>query len=350
MKDDFYNIKWTEQGLKAIDQRKLPEETVYLLLTNQTEVYEAIQTMAIRGAGVLSIAAAYGVYLGVWKTTFGNAAAARDGIIATAEWMRNCRPTAVSLSVVMDQVIETAKANGTLPPEEQKAALLQRCDELARLSAECDRKVGENALPLFHDGDTVITHCNTGIYASIGIGSATAPMYLGQERGIHLKVYADETRPVLQGSRLTAHELQRAGIDVTVICDNMAGYLMQQGKIDAVIVGCDRIAANGDVVNKIGTYSLAVLAKHHGIPFYVAGAFADIDYTVSTGKEIPIEQRPAGEVTEFLGKRTAPVGVKVYNPCFDVTPHELVTALILDTGVVRAPDHDKLRKLSELEV
>lgn len=348
MREDFYNIKWTESGLMAIDQRLLPTETSYMLLTTHIEVYEAIRSMAIRGAGVLSIAAAYGVYLGVWKRNFANADETLHEILAVAEWMRKCRPTAVSLSVVMDQVIETARANGSRPPQEQKAALLRRCDTLARLSAEVDRKVGENALPLFRDGDTVITHCNTGIYASIGIGSATAPMYLGQERGIHLKVYADETRPILQGSRLTAHELQRAGIDVTVICDNMAGYLMQQGKIDAVIVGCDRIAANGDVVNKIGTYSLAVLAKHHNIPFYVAGALADIDYTVQRGADIPIEQRPPEEVTEFLGKRTAPAGVKVYNPCFDVTPHELVTALILDTGVVHLPNRDKLRKLSEL--
>lgn len=345
MNENFFNIRWTERGLMAIDQRKLPTETEYMLLKTHVEVYNAIQSMAIRGAGVLSIAAAYGVYLGVWKKLYSSASQTLEDIISTAEWMCECRPTAVSLSVVMHQIIETANAHGEQSPEEQKKALLDLCDDLAQISADCDRKVGENALPLFRDGDTVITHCNTGIYASIGIGSATAPMYLGQERGIHLKVYADETRPVLQGSRLTAHELQRAGIDVTVICDNMAGYLMQQGKIDAVIVGCDRIAANGDVVNKIGTYSLAVLAKHHHIPFYVAGALADVDFSISCGKEIPIEQRPKEEVTEFLGKRTAPAEVKVYNPCFDVTPHELITALILDTGVIESPDREKLRQL-----
>lgn len=350
MLDQFFNIKWTADGLMAIDQRQLPSEIKYMTLTTGAEVYDAIQSMAIRGAGVLSIAAAYGVYLEVWKKTYSSPEAVFFGIVAAAEWMRRCRPTAVSLSVIMDQVIENAKIHSTDTPGAQKIALLEKCGELARFSAEMDRKVGENALPLFRDGDTVITYCNTGIYASIGIGSATAPMYLGMNRGVRLKVYASETRPVLQGSRLTAHELQQAGVDVTVICDNMAAYLMQQKKIDAVIVGCDRIAANGDVVNKIGTYSLAVLARYHNIPFYVAGVLDDVDFSKTCGDEIPIEQRAPEEITESFGKRTAPYGIAVYNPSFDMTPNGLVTALILDVGLVNPPYTEKLAQLWERKV
>ena len=348
MLNDFFNIKWTEDGLLAIDQTLLPVETKYMTLTTDKEVFNAIKSLAIRGAGVLSNAAAYGVYLGVWKKEYSSDGQVAEDICAIAKFMKTCRPTAISLSVVMDQIILLARKNEEAPVASQKLALLEECHRLVKESADIDNRTGENALLLFKDGDTVITHCNTGIYASVGLGSAVAPIYLGKQRGINIKVYADETRPVLQGSRLTAHELQKYGVDVTVICDNMAGFLMQQGKIDAVIVGCDRIAANGDVVNKIGTYSLAVLAKHHGIPFYVAGAFEDIDFTVANGSDIPIEERAAEEVTEGFGKRTAPYGIKVYNPAFDVTPWELVTALVLDTGIVYPPFEQKLQIVKEL--
>lgn len=347
--NDFYNIKWTDKGLMAIDQRLLPIETKYMLLTTDKEVFDAIKCLAIRGAGVLSNAAAYGVYLGIWKKEYSDDDQVAEDICAVAEYMKTCRPTAISLSVLMDQIIMLARKNEEAPAESQKLSLLEECHRLVKESLEIDSRAGENALSLFKDGDTVITHCNTGIYASVGFGSALAPIYLGKQRGINIKVYADETRPILQGSRLTAHELQQFGVDVTVICDNMAGYLMQQKKIDAVIVGCDRIAANGDVINKIGTYSLAVLAKHHGIPFYVVGAFEDVDFTTANGSDIPIEERPAEEVTEGFGKRTAPYGVKVYNPAFDATPWELVTALVLDTGTLYPPYKEKLLLVKALE-
>lgn len=347
MLKEFFNLKWADEGLKAINQNLLPTETQYLNLTSHEDVYRAIQDLSIRGAGVLSIAAAYGVYLGVREKEYLSPEACAEDIKTVANFLVNSRPTAVSLSVVMNRIKALAEENRYSSIEDQKDALLNECRILEKESAEVDHKVGENALSLFHDGDTIITYCNTGIYASVGIGSAVAPVYLGKQSGINIKVFACETRPVLQGSRLTAHELMMFGADVTLICDNMAGFLMNTDKIDAVIVGCDRIAANGDVVNKIGTYSLAVLAKHHGIPFYVAGGFSDIDYSKNNGWAIPIEERIPEEITEGFGKRTAPFGVKVYNPAFDVTPHELVTALILETGVIYQPDRHKLHQLTK---
>ena len=226
---------------------------------------------------------------------------------------------------------------------ENEAKAIEKYEEAACVS------IGENALTLLKDGMTLLTHCNAGGLATVHYGTALSPMLLGREKGIHFKVYADETRPLLQGARLTAWELYHAGIDVTVITDNMAGMLMKQGKIDAVIVGCDRIAANGDAANKIGTYSVAVLAKHHNIPFYVAGPVSTIDLTTQTGDEIPIEERKADEVTCGFGKRTAPEGVKVYNPAFDVTPHELITAIITEKGVVKNPNEEKLAALLKKE-
>lgn len=221
---------------------------------------------------------------------------------------------------------------------EREATAIQAEDE------QVCRQIGIHALPLFEDGMGVLTHCNAGGLATAKYGTALAPMYLAQENGIHLKVFADETRPVLQGARLTAFELQQAGIDVTLLCDNMAGMVMSKGWVQAVIVGTDRVAANGDVANKIGTYSLAVLAKAHGIPFYVASPLSTIDLQTATGSDIPIEERSAEEVTSF-GKRTAPQGIKVYNPAFDVTPHEYITAIITEKGIVQAPFSENLTHL-----
>lgn len=225
------------------------------------------------------------------------------------------------------------------------AALLAEAEAIRAEDEEVCRRIGENALPFFQDGMGVLTHCNAGGLATAKYGTALAPMYLAHEQGMKIKVFADETRPVLQGARLTAFELQQAGIDVTLLADNMAAMVMSKGWIQAVIVGTDRVAANGDVANKIGTYGVAVLAKAHGIPFYVACPLSTIDLNTPTGADIPIEERAAEEITESFGKRTAPKGVKVYNPAFDITPSEYVTAIITEKGVVQAPYNENLKAL-----
>jgi methylthioribose-1-phosphate isomerase len=230
---------------------------------------------------------------------------------------------------------------------EIKQALLDEAIQIQAEDEKTNRLIGEHALTLFKDGIGVLTHCNAGGLATAKYGTALAPFYLAKEKGWNLKVFADETRPVLQGARLTAFELQQAGVDVTLICDNMAGAVMSKGWIQAVIVGTDRVAANGDVANKIGTYSVAVLAKAHGIPFYVACPMSTIDLKTPTGADIPIEERHEDEITQGFGKRTAPIGVKVYNPAFDITPHSYVSAIITEKGIVREPYTESLRKLFE---
>lgn len=351
MKNMPFSIKWEDdKGLIVLDQTTLPTETIHLNLKTVQEVFDAIAIMKIRGASALSIAGAYGVYIGIKDKVYSDSEELYNDIVVISDYIVTCRPTAVSLSVTLRRIKESAAQSKGKSVEELKKTVLDTCHLLWEESAKSDTLIGENALPLFKDGDTVITHCNTGIYASTGIGSAVAPIYLGKERGINLKVYADETRPLLQGARLTAHELKEAGVDVTLICDNMAGFLMQQGKIDAAIVGCDRIAANGDTVNKIGTYSLAVLAKYHNVPFYVTGILDDVDFSMEDGKEIPIEERIPEEVTEAFGKRTAPYDIKVYNPSFDITSNELITAIILDKGIVYPPFKENLLKLKTMKV
>jgi methylthioribose-1-phosphate isomerase len=240
-------------------------------------------------------------------------------------------------------------AEGAAATAQCKQALLDEAIAIQSEDEETCRLIGEHALELFEDGMGVLTHCNAGGLATAKYGTALAPFYLAQEQGIHLKVFADETRPVLQGARLTAFELQQAGVDVTLICDNMAGMVMNKGWINAVIVGTDRVAANGDVANKIGTYSVAVLAKAHDIPFYVACPLSTIDLNTPSGDLIPIEERNAEEITAGFGKRTAPEGVKVFNPAFDVTPHHLVTAIITEKGIVRPPFDVNLQKLFQHE-
>lgn len=338
MKERLFSIRWSEEGVVILDQTLLPAQIKYITIKTIEEMYEAIREMKIRGAGALSFGGAYGIYLAVRNRPYENTMRLIEDVEKYAAYMKSCRPTAVSLSVTSDRLVGEARENKDLPPEKVKSKLLEDCHSMCRESEEKDMAVGILGLSLLRDGSRILTHCNTGIYASAGIGSAVAPFYLAKEKGMRVKVYADETRPLLQGARLTAHELYCAGIDVTLICDNMAGYLMQQGKIDGVFVGCDRIAANGDVVNKIGTYTTAVLARHHGIPFYVFGATDDVDFSIPEGRQIPIEQRPKKEVTEFFGIRTAPKGVDVYNPGFDVTPNELITSIILETGIIK-PDY-----------
>ncbi|QAY65074.1 S-methyl-5-thioribose-1-phosphate isomerase [Paenibacillus protaetiae] len=342
------SVIWAGDKLDLLDQRLLPEEIVYLPLTTAEEVWEAIRHLKVRGAPAIGIAAAYGVVLGsrqVQEGTNGWLAEVRK----QAEYLATSRPTAVNLFWALDRMKAKAAAivEAGLSLEEAKQALLDEAVTIQSEDEETNRQIGEHALSLFEDGMGVLTHCNAGGLATAKYGTALAPFYLAQERGITLKVFADETRPVLQGARLTAFELHQAGVDVTLICDNMAGMVMSKGWVNAVIVGTDRVAANGDVANKIGTYSVAVLAKAHGIPFYVACPLSTIDLNTPTGAEIPIEERNPEEVTEGFGKRTAPQGVKVYNPAFDITPAEYVTAIITEKGIVKAPFNINLKKLFE---
>jgi S-methyl-5-thioribose-1-phosphate isomerase len=341
------SVIWRGDKLDLLDQRLLPEEIVYLPLVTAEDVWEAIRHLKVRGAPAIGISAAYGVVLG--SRDAAGAEQWLESVRSQADYLATSRPTAVNLFWALDRMKAAAQriaANG-LSLDDCKEALEREAIAIQSEDEETNRLIGEHALTLFKEGMGVLTHCNAGGLATAKYGTALAPFYLAKEQGMELKVFADETRPVLQGARLTAFELQQAGVDVTLICDNMAGMVMSKGWIEAVIVGTDRVAANGDVANKIGTYSVAVLAKAHGIPFYVACPLSTIDLDTPTGAEIPIEERHAEEITEGFGKRTAPQGIKVFNPAFDVTPHEYVTAIITEKGIVRAPYEQNLRKLFE---
>ncbi|ADO55662.1 S-methyl-5-thioribose-1-phosphate isomerase [Paenibacillus polymyxa] len=343
------SLVWKGNHLSMLDQRLLPETIVMLDLFTTEEVWEGIHAMKVRGAPAIGMAAAYGVVLGAISYRGNDAAGWLEHVHAVCGHLATSRPTAVNLFWALDRMKKRACELVTEAEvsqiEDWNAGLEREAIAIQAEDEEVCRQIGIHALPLFEDGMGVLTHCNAGGLATAKYGTALAPLYLAQENGIHLKVFADETRPVLQGARLTAFELQQAGIDVTLLCDNMAGMVMSKGWVQAVIVGTDRVAANGDVANKIGTYSLAVLAKAHGIPFYVASPLSTIDLQTATGADIPIEERSAEEVTESFGKRTAPEGIKVYNPAFDVTPHKYITAIITEKGIVQAPFSENLTAL-----
>lgn len=349
LKESIYSIEWTVKGAVILDQTKLPTETVFLTVTNEKDMHHYIKTLTIRGAGALSIGGAYGVYLGVWQSKETDSKKFVEHVLAVCDYMDTARPTAVKLFVMVDKIRQCALQNAHLSVPQIKEAILKKCHAIRQDNIDDCAKVGEFALSLLKDGMTVLTHCNAGSYATVIRGSALAPFYLAKEREMNIKAFVDETRPLLQGSRLTAHELQKAGVDTTLICDNMAAYCMQQGLIDAVIVSSDRIAANGDTINKIGTYNVAVLAHYHKIPFYVASTFASVDFTMEKGLDVPIELRGEEEITEGFGKRTAPYGIKVYNPCFDVTPHHLITAIICEKGIARPNYQLSLAKMRDEE-
>lgn len=350
------SVIWTDNHLDLLDQRLLPEDIVYLPLKTAEEVWEAIRHLKVRGAPAIGIAAAYGIYLGIrgFQANEDNPSANANSFIQsvdkTADYLATSRPTAVNLFWAIDRIKARSRSLVDTAGISWEAVIQGVLDEAKQIQSEDEetcRLIGEHALTLFSDGDGILTHCNAGGLATAKYGTALAPIYLAQEQGIKLKVFADETRPVLQGARLTAFELQQAGVDVTLICDSMAGMVMSKGWIQAVIVGTDRVAANGDVANKIGTYSVAVLAKAHNIPFYVACPMSTIDLNTPSGQEIPIEERPEEEITEGFGKRTAPKGVKVFNPAFDITPHEYVTAIITEKGIVKPSYQENLLKLFE---
>lgn len=334
MNEPLNPIEWKNDALVLLDQTKLPNDIVYEEFTTVEGVWDAIVTMKVRGAPAIGVAAAYGVYLGV-RDVMSNI---EEEVQKHADYLATSRPTAVNLFWALDRM-KAVKSDSL------KEALLAEAKAIHKEDEAINRAIGENLLTLLNDGMGILTHCNAGSLATSKYGTATAPMYLAKEKGWDFKVYADETRPRLQGSTLTALELSRAGIDVTVITDSMAGMVMSQGKIQAVIVGCDRVAANGDTANKIGTLGVSILAKHYGIPFYVAAPTPTIDLQTPTGAEIPIEERDKSEVIEGFGKLTAPAHVNVYNPAFDVTPAEHITAIVTEKGIVRAPFKENLAKL-----
>lgn len=324
---------------RIIDQTLLPTETKILDLENVEQMFDAIKRLAVRGAPAIGVAAGYGVLLGIQA----HADKPADDVLGrtkeTCAWLARARPTAVNLFWALERMQAraerdyAAKKNG----REIVDGLFDEAHTIWREDREICRKIGAIGAELLKDGATVLTHCNAGALATADYGTALAPIYVARDQGKTIRVFADETRPLLQGARLTAWELHESKIDVTLITDNMAGRVMFEGKIDAVFVGADRIARNGDTANKIGTYSVAVLAKEHGIPFYVCAPLSTFDPKIAHGDQIPIEERGAEEITRGFGKQTAPSGVKVYNPAFDVTPARLIRGIVTEVGLIERP-------------
>jgi len=341
------SVKWENDRLIILDQTKLPEVTEFIELKKVEDVWDAIFHLKVRGAPAIGIAAAYGLYVAVRDVKAAGFEEFYEELKKSSDYLASSRPTAVNLFWALRRLERTAQLHKSKTIEDIKQILLEEAHAIRDEDESMCRAIGENALTLFRDGMTILTHCNAGGLATAMFGTALAPIYLAKEKGWNIKVYADETRPLLQGARLTTWELMQAGVDVTLICDNMAAVVMKKGWVDAVIVGCDRVAANGDTANKIGTYGLAVLAKAHNIPFYIAGPTSTIDMEAATAEDIPIEERKPEEITCGFGRRTAPEGVKTFNPAFDVTPNELITAIITEKGIIRPPYTEGLKKLFE---
>ncbi len=345
-------VKWiggVDGVLELIDQRALPTKFVKLKVRTIEQLHQAIRTLTVRGAPAIGVAAAYGPTLAMQTLTSRNGLQdALDRVNESCGYLAGSRPTAVNLFWALDRIRRRAKeavAESSVTVRQFREVVLNEANAIYREDVEMCRQIGENGERFIPNGAGILTHCNAGALATAGQGTALSVLYEAQNKGRRFEVYADETRPLLQGSRLTAWELQQAGIKVTVLCDNMAGDLMRQGKIQAVITGADRIAANGDTANKVGTYSVSVLAAHHGIPFYVAAPSSTFDLQMASGAEIPIEQRNASEVTWFGDTHIAPDGVGVYNPAFDVTPAGNITAIITEKGVIEKPNADRIGEL-----
>jgi methylthioribose-1-phosphate isomerase len=340
-------IKFQNGVCRMIDQRLLPAQEIWLEYRDYQAVAEAIQTMVVRGAPAIGVAAAFGAAFAAAEIEAEDFATFEPQYEACCAVLAATRPTAVNLFWALDRMKSVARANQQLSLTELRQVLLDEALTIAEEDDQINRTMGAHGQVLFPQKANILTHCNAGALATGGYGTALGVIRAAVEAGKQIEVFADETRPFWQGARLTAWELMQDDIPVTVICDNMAGYLMQQGRVDAVIVGADRITANGDVANKIGTYTVAVLAKEHGIPFYVAAPMSTIDLTLTDGSQIPIEERNWREVTHCGDTQLAPDGVKVYNPAFDVTPNHLVTAIITERGVVKGDYVQGLQALSQ---
>jgi methylthioribose-1-phosphate isomerase len=337
---EFNQIAWTESGtIRILDQTRLPGEETYRELSQPAEMAEAIRTLRVRGAPLIGVAAAMGVTLAARRQ--GGKAARREDVLEACDLLQRTRPTAVNLAWALERMRKVIRSLAT--GDGLHAALVAEANAIWEGDRAMCRKIGEAGLALIPDGAVVHTHCNAGALCCSGIGTALAPVYLAHEAGRRVSVIADETRPLLQGSRLTAWELGRAGISCTVIADNMAASRLRRGGITCVIVGADRIAANGDVANKIGTYGVALAAREHGVPFYVAAPTSTFDFNSADGSRIPIEERGAEEIRAVAGQAVAPAGAAVWNPAFDVTPAELVTGYITDRGLKGSDELKVLR-------
>ncbi len=340
-----------QNAVVIIDQTLLPGRIELIALKTAREIWEAIYLLKVRGAPAIGVAAALGVYVLAREIREQDFEGFYTRFCEYKDYLDSARPTAVNLSWALKRMEAVALKTGrdeARPVAEVKEALRREALSIWEEDIEVCHRIGENGLKLVKPGDGILTHCNAGKLAAVRYGTATAPIYLGQERGYHFRVFADETRPLLQGARLTSFELAAAGVDVTLICDNMCGTVMAAGLVDAVFVGCDRVAANGDTANKIGTSVVAAVAKHYGVPVYICAPASTIDLNTPTGKEIRIEERPAHEVTEMWYKEPmAPKGVKVFNPAFDVTSHELIAGIVTEFGIVRAPYDSGLKALLE---
>ena len=341
-------IQWDKERIKLIDQTLLPNKFKHIYCDSVESIWEAIKNLRVRGAPAIGIAGALGVILGVQDSRAKDYPELKKQLEHAISYLASSRPTAVNLFWALDRMRVCCEKHKELSISEIKSKLLNEAQKIIDEDKNVCRNIGKNGAKLIKNGDVILTHCNAGGLATADYGTALGVIFHAAEQGKKIRVYADETRPLLQGARLTTWELMQAGIDVTLICDNMAGSLMKQGKIDCVIVGADRIASNGDTANKIGTYSLAVLAKAHSIPFYVAAPISTFDMKIKSGEQIPIEQRAPEEVTNLCGKRIAPKDVNVYNPAFDITPARLISAIITECGIIKKPDAKKIKRGGKL--
>jgi methylthioribose-1-phosphate isomerase len=340
-------LEWTDEGVRFIDQTKLPTEEIYVTCTTYQQVADVIRNMVVRGAPAIGVSAAMGIALGVKNSSAESVGDLKKDFDEICKVIGETRPTAVNLFWAIRRMQDKFETLRVRPLAQVKQALIEESQRMHAEDIASNRAMGRHGATLMPASGGVLTHCNAGALATAGYGTALGVIRAAVEQGKKIHVYADETRPFLQGSRLTAWELMKDGIPTTVISDNMAGAMMKQGKIGAIVVGADRIAANGDVANKIGTYTVAVLAKEHGIPFYVAAPISTVDLATADGSGIPIEQRNAKEVSHIAGKQMVPDGVGIENPAFDVTPAKYVAAIITERGIARAPYGESLRRLTD---
>lgn len=342
LSEDVQPVYWNNGKVCLIDQTRIPDIFEVIEYTDYRDVADAISNMVVRGAPAIGVTVALGIALGAQSINTQNMSEFLSQLSHIADEFRSTRPTAVNLFWAIDRMLRTAHHNSHLSVECLKSRLVDEALAILHEDVDTNRRIGQHGAELIRDGDTILTHCNAGALATAGYGTALGVIRAAAESGKHIRVIADETRPRLQGMRLTAWELTRIGIETTVITDSMAAWVMSRGMVDCVIVGADRIAANGDVANKVGTYGLAILARAHQIPFYVAAPLSTVDSSISNGDKIPIEERSPAEVTHVANIRIAPSGVAVLNPAFDVTPHEYITAIITERGVLSPPYEESL--------
>ncbi len=338
-------LSWKDGVLTLLDQTLLPVEVKFEKQESVEQVWDSIKKLKVRGAPAIGIAGAYGLLYGVKDKTDLPKEEFLKALRKSAEYLDTSRPTAVNLSWALKRMVAFAESLDSSDSREIYKALEEEAVRIHNEDRQICRNIGLSGKELIKDGMGVLTHCNAGSLATSELGTATAPMYLAHEDGVKFRVYADETRPLLQGARLTSWELQQSGVDVTLITDNMAAFMMSKGFIDIAIVGCDRVAANGDTANKIGTMGVAILAKHFDLPVYIACPSSTIDFDTESGDDIVIEERDPDEVTSFGERRTGPEGIKVRNPAFDVTPHELIAGFITEKGIIRPPFKENLKKV-----